>query len=277
MPYRLLLPATLDLVPADVHEALVAFGATPLADRGCAWQLPEGGAPGVRAEAAPVIIRLLPRKGIQINPGEPSFRIPKGTHRAVEVITPAEEPPAADRQRVHDCAIAVAETLKLGVLNPYRGVYYESADAYRAGMSETGDVDVPQVQRWSGSTHRRNSGRTSPGDGMGAEGAGHRNHAVPVFRAEKPRGLGRLTHWLRGTRRYRLAVPADAPSAYADTLVRQMQSALPVARVHYEPRRRSIVIDAPRTPLVTRTVHELMQRYGEAPPNALKPNPAAAC
>lgn len=275
MPYRLLLPASLDLVPADVHGALQAFGAVALADRGCAWKLPEAGAPGVPDDASPVIVRLLPRKAIVVNAGEPVFQVPKRTQRAVEVITPAEEPGAGDCQRIHDCAVALAEALGLGVLNPYRGVFYPSAEAYRLGLQNPSDADSAQVQRWSCVTDRPSGSRTRPANGIqvnrGSKPAAQTAPPQPVRRQGT---LERLADWMRGKRRYRLPVPTGTDPSYVQTILRQIRAALPVARVHYNPRRRLILIDAPQTPLVTRTVQELLHRYGNTHPPAGEVRPA---
>ena len=54
-----------------------------------------------------------------------------------------------------------------------------------------------------------------------------------------------------------------ALAEYVDTLMRQIRGAVPVARVSFNRRRHTIVIDAPDTPLVSRTIADLLRRYGQ--------------
>lgn len=267
MPYRLLLPTTSDLIPADVHDALQPFGAAALADRGCAWQLPGSAAPGVSADAAPIIVRLLPPKAIVARADEPTFRIPKDTTRALEVIAPTDAPTPADCQRVHACATALAEKLQLGVLNPYRGMYCASADAYRDGLTDPPAADAVRVRTMSRQTKRRTSDRTRPATVLlnrQVKVPSRRTTTDPRVYESRQGALSRLANKLRGTKRYELALPPKAKKGHVQMLRRRLRECVPMAQVSLDRRRRAILIEAPSTPLVQRTVCEFIDRYGFA-------------
>ena len=272
MSYRLLLPSTNDLVPADVHAALKPFGVTALSDRGCAWRLPQAGAPGVAADAGTVIVRLLPVKALGTNPGEPSFRVPEGTERAVEVITPADEPRPADCRRVHDCATALANALHLGILNPYRGVYSKDASSYCSGLTGPPESDSIRVRCLTDRTERKGKSkdRTRPTSTNSVQRTKGRGGERRPRTTPQPGLLSRVMMRLRGQKRHRLELPTSCGAEYVESLLRQIRNALPIAKVSFDRRRCTILIDAPDTPLVSRTVTDLVRRYGDAQPVSLE-------
>ncbi len=276
MPYRLLLPATVDLLPADVHDALKPFGAQPFADRGCAWQLRGGGAPGVTDGASPIIVRLLPRKAIVAHPEEPRFRIPRGTQRALEVIVPADEPSEVDCQRVHDCATALAEALHLGVLNPYRGVYSPSVHAYRDGLTDPPATDALRVRAMSQQTQRPRHNRTRPEQHAPVRRAERRRvDTGPDAHAARQGALGKLVSRMRGTKQYEMRLPRGAGKGHAQTIIRRLKQCVPMAQVTLNARRRALLIDAPSSPLVHRTMCEFIDKYTGGATRALEATSAA--
>lgn len=263
MPYRLLLPSTVDLAPADVHEALAPFRAQAMADRGLAWQL----AADASWDAAPIIVRLLPAKGIARHENEPRFRIPKDTRRAVEVITPGDTPSAAACQAVHECATALADALKLGVLNPYRGVYSRSATEYCEGLTDPPAMDAIRVRTLSRQTQRRQTHRTRPAGAPHVRKADRkaRTHAGATYDA--PQGM--LGRWLarrRGVKHYQMTLPVHTRKEDVKRIVGALRRAVPMAEVTVDRRAHAVRVSAPDTPLVGRTVREVLDRQSRSGP-----------